>query len=96
MTLWALLAEIALQDIAEIGYQCSQTERDDFRCDDIATHTVHWPSGDTRCCDRHTQQWRRLAVVMGMANLQATPLPVRRNTPAPDEAAERFALMELT
>jgi hypothetical protein len=96
VTTFEVMAQLTLLDIAELGFQCSQIVADDFRCAGIATHRVHWPSGDTRCCDHHVRHWKAIGEAMGIHNLQMTPLPVRRNDPGPDDAAERFALMELT
>lgn len=92
MTLWNLLAEVTLAELAAIGYCCTQRD-----CDEIAIATVHWPSGDTRCCDRHVAGWFRVAEAMGLRNLQTTPLPVRRFDVAPDDPARlRAEQLELT
>ncbi len=96
MTSFELHAAITLLDIRELGLQCSQNLAEG-RCAGIATHTVHWPSGDTRCCDLHVRRWREVGDCFAIFNLQMTPLPVwRAPDPTADDSATRFALMELT
>jgi hypothetical protein len=91
MTFAALMFEIVLADMKAIGYRCTQAD-----CDQIAVATVHWPSGDTRCCDMHVAGWFRIAEAMGLLNLKTTPLPVRRFDVAPDDPATiRASLLEL-
>lgn len=94
MTLWHLLAELALSDIAAIGYACEQRGRD-LDCDELAVGVVHWPSGDSRCCTRHVERWHQIAEAMGITNLQVTPLPVKRALTFTDDASVRFSLLEL-
>lgn len=100
MTTWQLLAEMTFADIRELGYQCESTLEqrggDRERCCEIAVVTTFWPARPgLRQCEQHRAWTARVGGAMGFTP-HTTPLPVRRNDPAPDDAAERFALMELT
>ncbi len=90
MTWWALMFELVLADLKEIGYAC-----DTPGCCEIATVIAHWPGQDAKRCEGHRVGACRIAEALGFP-LHTTPLPVRRFDVAPDDAAVRAGLLELT
>ena len=56
-------------------------------CNEVATHTVHWPGKSLYVCDEHIYAAKKVAQAMGFA-LKSTPLlPVRSETVQPETVA---------
>lgn len=99
MTVWEVLAQIALLDIAEVGYACLQVGPDDLPCHEIATCLSGWPTVEGapphRCCDAHARKWQQVASAMGFS-IAPTRLPVKINLPYEDHFAIRVENLEVT
>jgi len=92
ISLWHMLVEIS--PLVEIGHRCVQILCNDEQCCEIATHEQAWPGIEYRpICDHHLATALRLAEVFCFV-LPVRPLAVWRR-PEPDDAALRFAMMEL-
>lgn len=94
MTLWHLLAELAFDHRVTIGHRCEAHIKSE-RCEQIATLTLFWPGQTSKQCEHHAAWVREVAMALGF-ELRTEPLDVRRVEVAVDEAAARFAAMELT
>lgn len=94
MTLWQMLAELAFEHREAIGHRC-EAHVESYRCERIATLTTFWPGQTTKQCEHHAAWAREVAMALGF-ELRTEPLDVRRVEVAVDEAAARFAAMELT
>lgn len=94
MTYWELLATVAMDDIVEIGFKCAQAD-----CIHIARYVTTWPvlagQPPMRCCEVHLPSYERIAAGLGMA-FSSFPSPVKSREAPIDEAALRFAQLELT
>lgn len=92
MTLWQVIAPIWFDEIDVLGHKCGCDG-----CNEVARWNVHWPGRDPSLrCTRHMDHAYRIADALGF-KLAVTPLNVREvNVPPPDDAAMRFAAMELT
>lgn len=100
LTMWGVLAIVALVTRDELGRQCACETRDG-RCTEVARWLVSWPGRqpDPKC-QRHYERCLDVARVFGMADtiqLAARPLEVVRQFAEPEDPTEaRFAAMELT
>jgi hypothetical protein len=88
MTAWYLYCALHLDELTVLGPKCEQHD-----CDGLQAGLVHWPSGATRCCERHVARWRRIAEAMGV---HLVVDPIAWTPPQLDDAELRFRLMELT
>lgn len=96
LTMWGVLALVALETSDEIGHKCGVHD-----CMEIAAWLAPWPGREASPrCERHYEWTLHVAGTFAMADMiqaGARPLDVKlRNPPVVDPTAERFAAMELT
>lgn len=89
---WQINAPVWFDEVVVLGVTCS-----DHGCGEVATFDIAWPGRNTapQKCTAHRDGWAMVADVMGF-ELVSFPRPVRPfQPPREDDAALRFAMMEL-
>ena len=88
---WEIYCAIHYAELKVLGYTCQANHSS---CRSVATHEMLWPGQRAwqRNCAAHIERWRSVADAMGFVLHER---PILLQPVAPDDAATRFAMMEL-